>query len=482
MPFDRLISSVAAIGLCAGLFIAPAAPTRAEGPSVAQGLSVRTGLHKDYTRLVLETPSPVPFKFSFPKADEIVISVTGAVPPEATSAPARGIIEAIEMAPDRRGSRLVIHTKARADIRRQFTILPKDGKGARIVIDLAAAETVAPAKSPSRAKKPGNPRVLLPAPHTSIIGDQARLSPAPRPAPLKRKLPTEPFEVAGGTTMLFDAATPEQMAQPVEIAQAGGISISDWLLREGANPNIRAIPPAPAPAETVNPPAPAAYPAQPVQQVPIARPAAYWAPPSQAPRPAYSATPAAAAPDNDSPATRYARQTQATPGEDLATPSPVTFYAGLGLGMGMFDYESDFNNTTVDEDLFAWKLLGGYRFNSVLSAELSYGKVGGLEETFPSGASAESTFYGVTASALMAFPVSQQWVPFGRLGAVFWWESANNSSAIVRKEETGTGAVFGFGADYLVNRDLTLRGEWELYLLSDTAINNVLAASVLYNF
>lgn len=483
MPFDRVIFCVAAIGLSAGLLVSPAAPARAEGPSVAQGLSVRTGLHKDYTRLVLETPSPVPFKFSFPKADEIVISVIGAVPPEATSAPARGIIEAIEMTPDRRGSRLTIHTRARADIRRQFTILPKDGKGARIVIDLAAADSPAPAQ----VKKPGRPRILLPAPHSSITGDQARLTPTAPPALPKRKRPTEPFEVAGGTTMLFDTATPEQMAQPVEIAsaevaQAGGISINDWLLREGSNPNIRAIPPAPAPSATVNPPAPPAYPAQPVEQMPLAQPAAYWAPPGQSRPMVHTAAPVPVTPDNDSPAARYARQTQATPGEDLATPKPVTFYAGAGLGMGVFDYESSFNNTTIDEDLMTWKLVGGYRFNSFLSAELSYGNVGGFKETFPSGSSAESQFYGVTASALMSFPINPQWVPFGRVGTVFWWESADTSAGVVRDEETGTGVVLGLGADYLLNRDLTLRGEWELYILSDTAINNVFAATVLYNF
>ena len=512
----RLIRNLCAAGL--GLSIAlglAAPPTRAAEP--APGLEVRTGLHKDFTRLVLETRIPVPYKFAFPGTDEIVVMVTGAALSETAATPeALGIIRAIEIHRDARGSRLILKTRHPADIRRQFTILPRDGQGARIVIDLAAAAPPAPAPAPAA------PKILLPAPHTTITVAPASARPAPHagvlPARRKTPRPTQPFEVAaaGGGEMLFDGGPAEALAQPVELAQAGGLSVNDWLMREGGNPNVRPIPPAPAPAAAVNPPAPPAHPATPVYQAPVHQapgrpmpaypadrpaptPLAYPAPPAAQTHPAHpgyrTPTPQpasgwapprghAAAPsggDSD-PAARYASQKQSVPVEDQAPVRPQRFYAGLGLGLGAFEYESDTPNTTLNEEPFAWKIFGGYRPGGFLAFEASIGRIGAFDEHFADGRSVTSQFHAVTASALVSLPLNMPVKPFARAGVSLWWEDADNSASAVRQEETGTGAVLGLGADYRFSDRLSLRGEWELYILSDTAYNNVFSASVLYNF
>ena len=61
-------------------------------------------------------------------ADEIVVTLTGPAKTADLPAKGRGIIKAMALEPAPRGSRLVIKTRDIADIRRQFTILPKDGK------------------------------------------------------------------------------------------------------------------------------------------------------------------------------------------------------------------------------------------------------------------------------------------------------------------------------------------------------------------
>ncbi len=506
MTVLRLIRNLFAAGLVWGLV---ALPAHAAEP--APGLEVRTGLHKGFTRLVLETRTPVPYKFAFPGTDEIVVMVTGAALSDAAGTPqAQGIIRAIEISRDPRGSRLIIKTRRPADIRRQFTLLPKDGQGARIVIDLAAA--------PSPASAPARPRILLPAPHTTITVTPTSTGPEPHaealPARRKTPRPTQPFEVAaaGGGEMLFDGGPAEALARPVELsrqpldrqepapqelAQAGGLSVNDWLVREGGNPNVRPIPPAPAPASAVNPPAPPAYPATPVYRAPI--PAAYSTPsaaqtnPSHpgyrtpTPRPAPTWAPprgqAAAPPGGDSdPAARYASQKQFTPAEDQTIGRPQRFYAGVGLGLGVFDYESDNANTTLNEKPFAWKVFGGYRPNDVLAFEASIGKVGAFDEHFANGTTEESQFHAFTTSALLSLPLNTPLKPFVRAGVSLWWEDADSAATANPQEETGAGAVLGLGADYRFSDRLTLRGEWELYILSDTAYSNVFAASVLYHF
>jgi OOP family OmpA-OmpF porin len=552
--------------LALGIVLAhPAGPVLAA--DTASALEVRTGLHKDFTRLVVETSQPVPYKFSFPKDDEIVVTVTGAALHAAAKTPRpRGIIRDIEIEPSAKGSRLIIKTAAQVDIRRQFTLLPKDGHGARIVIDLAAHSVPAPAPLPAKQRTPAAPRVLLPAPHTDVIGARERAAPilasAAKAKPAKtaekpaRARPTEPFEVAaaGKLEMLFDrtpehaADIPLELAQAgvtreelahqelahQELAQAGGLSINDWLMREGGNPNVRAIPPAPAPRETVNPPAPPAYPATPVYQAPAenipargsaapapaygqpayparqaypvypaygarqaspqhpshpgyrtpaqqARPTPGWAPPAAASRQRLTST-QTGTPQGDA-AARYASQTQAAPAIEQETAQrEYRFYGGFGMGFSSFNYDSERNNTTLDEHLFTWKIFGGYRLSKLIALELAYGQVGGVDETVPSGNSSESQFQAVSASGLIYLPFNPTVVPFARAGIDLWWEDADDSAGIVGKEDTGAGIVLGLGADYRFSDRLSFRGEWEFHLLTDEVYSNNFLASVLYKF
>ncbi|MEQ8228868.1 MAG: outer membrane beta-barrel protein [Rhodospirillales bacterium] len=519
------IRCLVAAGLILGL-----TKTAAHAAGADAALEVRTGLHKDFTRLVLETPTPVPYKFAFPAADEIVITVAGAIQPDRAAPPAQGIIKNIAVTAGDQGSRLTIKTRTRADIRRQFTILPKDGKGARIVIDIAATGRGAdPAKKPAPKKDP----VALPPPHTSITGTAApdltaphRNQVIPRPAPLPKQAhnrasapapipakvrPTEPFEVAaaGGAVMLFDSAPAHEIDRPVEIAQAGGISINDWLRREEINPNVRSQAPAPT-RPAASPPAPPAYPAVPVYRTPAATPVpargasaypaygtypaapvtqthpahpGYRRPTAAAPAPATVRRQAAAPqpPADNSPAARYARQKHETPVETQTIDQPRRFYAGFGLGPSWVEYESNLNNTTLDGSSAAWSIMGGYRLTRNLALEIGLGNIGTVEETTPSGTTTSSDYYAFTLNGLVSLPLNQNWSPFAKAGLNVWRESADSDSSSLR-EDSGAGLNFGLGADFHLSDRFALRGEWAFYFFTDEIYANTFTASVLYNF
>ncbi|MEQ8505246.1 MAG: outer membrane beta-barrel protein [Rhodospirillales bacterium] len=533
MRAHRSIRCLVAAGLILGL-----TNTTAQAAGADAALEVRTGLHKDFTRLVLETPTPVPYKFAFPAADEIVITVTGAIQPDRAAPPAQGIIQNIAVTAGDHGSRLTIKTRARADIRRQFTILPKDGKGARIVIDIAATgRGTEPAEKPAPKKDP----VALPPPHTSITGHSSitdrsaadRNLPRderaiPRPAPLPKQAhsrapapasakvrPTEPFEVAaaGGAVMLFDTPPAHEIDRPLEIAQAGGISINDWLRREEVNPNVHRqgiVPARPA----ANPPAPPAYPAVPVYRAPAATPipargasaypayGTYPAAPAPQTHPAHpgyrrpTATSPAAAPvqapvrrqaaappppADNSPAARYARQKYEAPVEAQTIDRPRRFYAGFGLGPSWVEYESNLNNTTLDGSSAAWNLVGGYRLTRNLALEVGLGNIGTIEETTPSGTTTSSDYYAFTLNGLVSLPLNRNWSPFAKAGFNVWRESAESDTASPR-EDSGAGLNFGLGADFHLSDRFALRGEWAFYFFTDEIYANTLTASILYNF
>ena len=81
----------------AGLVLGLAATPLQAAEKAENAFEVRTGLHKDFTRLVLETAVPVPYKFAFPAADEIVVTLTGPAKTADLPAKGRGIIEAMAL-------------------------------------------------------------------------------------------------------------------------------------------------------------------------------------------------------------------------------------------------------------------------------------------------------------------------------------------------------------------------------------------------
>jgi opacity protein-like surface antigen len=124
-------------------------------------------------------------------------------------------------------------------------------------------------------------------------------------------------------------------------------------------------------------------------------------------------------------------------------------------------FEGECNNKDM-----AWKAFGGVRVNPMVGAELSYNQMGKTSmngKTGSSPATMENTLTGTSVAGVGYVPVAPNIEAFGKAGAIFWQRetSATAGSKTEQSKDDGTSPLLGAGAQYQLNGNLHLRGEWE---------------------
>lgn len=171
------------------------------------------------------------------------------------------------------------------------------------------------------------------------------------------------------------------------------------------------------------------------------------------------------------------------------------FFAGLGVGQSNadvaditlqdvlsigFDSVSGFQNESSKTDT-AWKLYGGYQFNSNVAAEFLYADLGKFSRsasgtgtvTSPPASlnftlNSDLKITGFGAAALIGLPVSEQWRLFAKPG-LFYWDAkrttitAAGASLSDTTDKKGTSPSLGLGASYKFTERLSARLEWERF-------------------
>jgi OmpA-OmpF porin, OOP family len=123
----------------------------------------------------------------------------------------------------------------------------------------------------------------------------------------------------------------------------------------------------------------------------------------------------------------------------------------LGGSIGQSDYK---DCTFSDCKDTAWRILGGYQFNSNFSAELGYHNLG--EASDSSGLTAEGTAWEIVGVG--TFPLENQFSVYGKLG--LYRADLELSNGV---EESNNGVTFGFGARYDFSKTVGVRLEWQRY-------------------
>ncbi|MCP4277086.1 MAG: outer membrane beta-barrel protein, partial [Gammaproteobacteria bacterium] len=155
------------------------------------------------------------------------------------------------------------------------------------------------------------------------------------------------------------------------------------------------------------------------------------------------------------------------------------FYGGAGIGVpdyaggakGIADNggpEDDMDAIIGGED-GAWQGFIGYRFNRHWAVEAGYADLGHGVDDGQEGIPSDPEEYHANAWSLSLLghaPVTERFSLYGKLGAAFWdVEREDTDTGIFNddSDENGTGVVFGLGADYQVNRNMSLRASWDHY-------------------
>ncbi|MDD5394571.1 MAG: outer membrane beta-barrel protein [Thiothrix sp.] len=114
----------------------------------------------------------------------------------------------------------------------------------------------------------------------------------------------------------------------------------------------------------------------------------------------------------------------------------------------------------------AVKVFGGARFDPMWGAEVAYNKLGKTSKNGTIGstpASINNTLSGISASGVGYLPVAPQIEAFGKAGAMFWNRETSQTAGgtSTSSKADGTSPLLGAGAQYQLNDNLHLRGEWE---------------------
>ena len=134
------------------------------------------------------------------------------------------------------------------------------------------------------------------------------------------------------------------------------------------------------------------------------------------------------------------------------SPSKTSSYVGASICSSTASNHCTNQSNCEDSDT-SWKVYGGYRLSDLLTLQGGYTNLGER-----SSGNITSETKGFTASALASYPVNEQINIFGKAG-IFKWNTETSQG----NEMDDIDPLFGLGADYKLNENMSIRGEWDNY-------------------
>lgn len=135
------------------------------------------------------------------------------------------------------------------------------------------------------------------------------------------------------------------------------------------------------------------------------------------------------------------------------------WYAGFGIGQAMHDVQCAAGESCDDKDT-AFKIFGGYQFNTYFGVEVGYTDLGKATITDAGGVT-KFEVAGFEVVGVGTLPINQQFAVYGKLGFFRW--DLDASAPGISIGETGTDLTYGIGVRYYFTKNLAVRAEWQRY-------------------
>lgn len=153
-----------------------------------------------------------------------------------------------------------------------------------------------------------------------------------------------------------------------------------------------------------------------------------------------------------------------------ANATPPGFYMGIGMGWG--------DDQVLNQTSTAFKFFGGYNFNRYVGFEFGYVDLGNNYTDYYGQSFTQDGFAYELAGYL---PVSPTIDLFAK-GGFYNWTVSNNYYYYPYGSESGTNGTYGGGITAQLNRNLSLRGEYEVFTDIAGGDVNMASVSITYHF
>jgi OOP family OmpA-OmpF porin len=139
---------------------------------------------------------------------------------------------------------------------------------------------------------------------------------------------------------------------------------------------------------------------------------------------------------------------------------PGTSYGYVGLSLGQSDYDLNCSGGfSCDEGDFAGKIYTGGKINRMFGVELAYVNLGKAEAN---GGSTEAQLANV--SLVGNIPIGEMFNVYGKVGGFYGFTDVDATApGVPSGEENDFGWSYGLGAQFDINRNWAVTGDWDHY-------------------
>jgi len=157
----------------------------------------------------------------------------------------------------------------------------------------------------------------------------------------------------------------------------------------------------------------------------------------------------------------------------LATPVLAADDGGVYVGAGVGSMGVDVGGFSGDD--VGYKVFGGWMFNPYIGAELEYLDGGTAEDR-----GVEIDVSGFNASLRGAYPISEQFSVFAKVGMLFW--DADVSSSGISGSDDGEDFSWGLGLGFDFSDNLGVTLEYQGFEVEDTDTVDMISAGLAWKF